>query len=393
MAQLTTAPTPSQSGRWVVPRFGVPSVLTWQPLAEGSIDGPITPARLEAIPKTLTGTLALIRIITAGAGGVDNIQRAGGYPDPRTAQPGFTPGYEFVGEVIGLGPDAAAAYAKEVNDPSATLRVGDRVTSMCVIGAHATHTVIEAAELFKLHPNDDPVKVAALPLNYMTAYGMLRRSPASLTPGSTILVGSAAGGVGSALAQLVHAFDMGIKMIGTCSPPKMDYVRSLGMTPVNRLSADLVAEVSKLTDGKGVDVAYDAVGSKESLATSLAATKGETGQVILIGIMDEILSDGSGMRRPGADAREILADRLGERTSFWGVQRGYYDETRQLFRQDFNDILQRVREGKLTPEISKLYKLSEAIEVNELLVHGGGVKGKMVYVIDGELARTKALSS
>lgn len=384
-----TSSTPTNPGRWAITSFSVPSVLKWQPFTSTPPSTPLDRDRLTALPAHVEGNLVLIRILTAGIAGVDNIQRAGGYPNPRCAEPGFTPGYDFVGEVVALGPDAVSAYANEVSGAD-SLAVGDKVASMCVLGAYATHILVPATELLKLKPTDDPVKAVALPLNYMTAYGMLRQSGVDLGPGSSILIGSASGGIGTALAQLVHAFDMRINMIGTCSPGKMDYLKSLGVTPVSRFG-DIPAEVKKLTGGKGVDVAYDAVGSLESLAASRAATKEGTGQVIMIGIMDEIKSDGSGMRNPGAPVEEILGPRLGERTSFFNVERNYSLKDRGLFRKDFEDILVKVREGKLEPGISKLYRLSKAVEVNEMLVHGGGVTGKMVFVVDGKLAEEKGI--
>ena len=42
----------------------------------------------------------------------------------------------------------------------------------------------------------------------MTAWGMLKHSGVNLAPGSSILIGSASGGLGTAVAQLVTAFDM-----------------------------------------------------------------------------------------------------------------------------------------------------------------------------------------
>lgn len=102
-----TSPTPDQAGRWIISEFGGPEVLkwkTWDPFAD------------------LPADQVLVRIITAGIAGPDNIQRAGGYPNPACSKPGFTPGYDFVGEIVALG----SSLPK-----STSLAVGDRVTSMC----------------------------------------------------------------------------------------------------------------------------------------------------------------------------------------------------------------------------------------------------------------------
>lgn len=92
----------------------------------------------------------LVQVITAGIAGVDNMQRVGGCPDSRCTKPGFTPGYEFVGEVVRLGP---------LTTPQGSLTVGDRVASMCTLGAHTTHIVISSAELIHIDTQDDPIKM------------------------------------------------------------------------------------------------------------------------------------------------------------------------------------------------------------------------------------------
>lgn len=256
-----TSPTPNQPGRWIVSEFGTPSVLKWETW---------DPANDLSSEKNV-----LIKILVAGIAGVDNIQRVGGYPDPGAAQPGFTTGYDLVGEVVQLD-DSVPKDSK--------LKVGDRVASLCRYGGHATHIVLPYENVMRIEPTDDPLKICTLPLNYMTAWGMLKHSGANLPPGSSILIGSASGGLGTAVAQLVKAFKMDIKMIGTCSPSKFDYLRSLGVEPLDRTATDLVEQVHKLTNGEGVDVAYDGVCSEESAKNFLAATKKDVGKVVVFGV-------------------------------------------------------------------------------------------------------------
>ncbi|KAH7353859.1 hypothetical protein B0T11DRAFT_287518 [Plectosphaerella cucumerina] len=358
LSTSNTSPTPDQPGRWVVTEFGKPSVLQWQHWD----------STLE-----LSDDQVLIRIIVAGIAGVDNIQRAGGYPaDPRASKPGFTTGFDLVGEVVGLG--------NAVPD-DANLKVGDRVTSLCVLGAHATHILLHYADVIRIERSDDPIKIGAIPLNYMTAWGMLKHSGVELPPGSTILIGAASGGLGTAVAQLVKAFNMGIRMIGTCSPSKFDYVTSLGIEPIDRNALDLVEQVRNLTDGEGVDVAYDGVCSEESLKNSLAATKADIGKVIVFGSMGNIAADGSGVLK---STHEILAERLQPpRITFYGLDTKFYKKAEMA---EFQAILGKVRSKELDPVVFKLMRLSEAREAHGLLISGGSVKGKMMFVVDAGLA-------
>ena len=387
--KATTSPTPTQPGRWVIPHFGPPSVLTWQPFDNALPEDYNHTKRLYSLPSHPPGNLAVIRIITAGIAGPDNAQRVGAYPNPNTTTPGFTPGYDFVGEILALGPEAQKAYQEDIGDSSAILAVGDHVTSMCAIGAHATHIVIAATELFKLRKSDDPVKMVALPLNYTTGYGMLRHADVDLKPGSSILVGSVAGGCGTAVAQLVKTYDMGINVIGTCSPANFDYVRSLGVTPFDPEDPELVPKVRAATpNGQGVDVAYDFAGSVESFKASTAATK--DGKVICMGIMDMLKPDGSGLKHEPAEVFGIVMQRLGDKIPLWRADHNYAKSPlRTVWRSDLEDMFQKVREGKLDPYICKLLPLRDEVQAQEMLASGKGVQGKMVFVVDAELAKEK----
>jgi NADPH2:quinone reductase len=340
-----------------VTEFGKPSVLKWEtfdPTASMSADG------------------VLIRILVAGIAGVDNIQRCGGYPHPLASEPGFTPGYDIVGEILSLSSSVPT---------SSNLKVGDKVAALCKFGGHATHIALPYNEVMKLHPDDDPTKMCTLPLNYMTAWGMLKHSGVHLPPGSSILIGSASGGLGTAVAQLVRAFDMGINMIGTCSLSKFEYVRSLGVEPLDRNAPDIVERVRALTNGEGVDVAYDGVCSEESVKTFLAATKQEVGKVVVFGVMGNIADDGSGML---GSNEEVFAKRLQPpRVTFWALDTEF-PKKKEV--EEFYAVVEKVREGKLDPVVAKLMRLSDAVEAHGLLINGSVIKGKMLFIVDEELA-------
>ena len=360
----TTAPTPNQPGQWIISKFGPPSVLQWTPF--------------DTLPVPSDGEV-LVRILVAGIGGVDNIQRVGGYVfDPRCVKPGFCPGYEFVGVIEKTG---AGVSQHKVND---------LVASMCTIGGYATHVVLAETELLKLEASDDPVKMGALPLNYMTAYGMLKRSTAALRPGSSILIGSVAGGVGTAVAQLATAFGMELKMFGTCSPSKFDFVKSLGVTPIDRHTSDIAKVVREMNEGQGLDVVYDAVGSKQSLEMAANAIK-KDGKVIVIGVMENIAADGSGMQEQHGGFDAFAHIETQPSMSFFSVQQNYHHHDPQLFDHDFEDIAAKVRQGKLDPVIAKLFKLDDAVSAHEHVIHSAAVKGKMLFLVDAKLAAANGL--
>lgn len=260
---------------------------------------------------------------------------------------------------------------------------------MCTVGAYATHILLPASSVIKLQKSDDPIAFCAIPLNYMTAYGMLKRAGVDLSKGSSILIGSASGGVGTAIAQLVHAFDMGLTMYGTCSSSKFDFVKSLGITPIDRNADDVPARVRELTGGKMVDVAYDAVGGEKSLKDSLASIK-EGGKVICIGAMSRIAADGSGMLDSDFDTFKFIGEHPS--MTFFTVTHDYWYSRKDIFLEDIELVFQAVRDGKLEPYIGKLLPLRDAVKANEMLVSGAGVMGKLEFIVDAELAKAKGVA-
>jgi NADPH2:quinone reductase len=169
----------------------------------------------------------------------------------------------------------------------------------------------------------------------------LKHSGVEFVPGSSILIGSAGGGIGTAVAQLVKAFEMDVKMIGTCSASKFNYVRGLGVEPVDRNAVDVVQQVRQLVPG-GVDVAFDGVCSEESVASFLATTKADVGKVVVFGIMGDIVSDGSTIL---SNAQDIFAKRLQPpRVTFFGLDTEFHKKPAVA---EFHAIVDKVRSGEI----------------------------------------------
>ena len=373
MTLLNTSSTPKQSGRWVVTKFGGPSVLEW------NTDSPLQPTKGQA----------LVRILIAGVSGADNIQRAGGYLRfPATRQPGFTPGYDLVGivEEVNHGGDELEIVSHE----APPIRRGDYIATMSVTGSYATHILVPLVECITLRKTDDLLKASALPLNYMTALGMLTLSKFPVTDTTrSILIGSVAGGVGTALAQLTHSLYPQVKIFGTCSPSKFDWVQqTLNVTPIDRNTSpqNLPSLVRTLNHGNGVDIAYEATGHPEAMTAFLASTTQEQpiGKLIAIGFIANISADGSRSLQ-GADAFDPIAfcNTAPERMAFFSVTNDYWRGARGRFMSDFDDVLMKlVRSGELEPVVEGVYKLEDAVKINEMLATGKGVRGKMVMVVD-----------
>ena len=200
--------------------------------------------RLEEVPDPRPGPgEALVRTEAIGVNFIEVYQRKGLYP---LARP-FTPGREAAGTVVAVG------------DGVTSLGVGDRVATEGLRGSYAELAIAPADRLVALPPDIDARTGAAVMLQGMTAH-YLATSTYPLSPGDWCLVHAAAGGVGLLLCQI--AARRGARVIGTVSTPEKDALaREAGAHEIIHYAhQDFVAEVRRLTDGRGVRVVYDSVG-------------------------------------------------------------------------------------------------------------------------------------
>jgi NADPH2:quinone reductase len=186
---------------------------------------------------------ALVRIAAIGVNFIDVYFRTGHYK----ADLPLTPGSEAAGTVesVGEGVD--------------TLKPGDRVAYAMVRGSYAEYALVPADKLVKLPDHVDFPTAAAAMLQGMTAH-YLTHSTFALKQGDVALVHAAAGGTGSLIVQMAKM--LGATVIGTAgTDEKAAIAKQAGADEVIvYTSQDFVAEVKRITSGRGVDVVYDSVG-------------------------------------------------------------------------------------------------------------------------------------
>ena len=165
-----------------------------------------------------------IRIHRAGINFADLMMRQGLYGS--NPEYPFTPGYEAAGEVI------------EVGDGVEGLQSGDRVLAMAGFGGYSEQIALDASRVIPLPDSISFDQAAAIPVTYGTAYHMLVHL-GNLTDGETVLIHHAAGGVGTAVAQICKAYGASL-VVGTASSPKREFVESMGVRFVDREDEDFV---------------------------------------------------------------------------------------------------------------------------------------------------------
>lgn len=116
-------------------------------------------------------------------------------------------------------------------------------------------------------------QAASFPLVFETAYHMLV-TKARVGPGDTVLVVAASSGVGSAAVQVAKLF--GARVIATAGDEgKMERAKKLGADfVIDHYRQDVLAEVKRLTEKKGVDVVVEHVGKATWQGSLKALTKG-----------------------------------------------------------------------------------------------------------------------
>ena len=186
----------------------------------------------------------LVAVQAAGVNPADWKRRAGfrrpGVPAPELPA-------VLGGEVAGV--------VEEVGDGISGFAIGDPVFGNPVTGGYAEYALLPA-ELAARKPADVSFTDAAtLPIAAATAYDGINQL--GLAPGTTLLITGVGGGVGVAAAQL--ALQAGLRVIGTASRGKKDFVEALGVIHVEPGFG--VTGRIRLAASGGVDAIYDLVGA------------------------------------------------------------------------------------------------------------------------------------
>jgi len=304
-----------------------------------------------------------IAVRAAGVNFADVMARLGLYPD--APKPPVVVGYEVSGGVDAVGGGVT------------THRVGDRVVALTRFGGYADRVVVPAAFAFPIPDGLDCATAAAIPVNYLTALIALYRM-ANVTAGETVLIHGAGGGVGIAATQLSRL--RGATIIGTASAAKHDAIREHGVRhAIDYRTADVVVEVRRLTNGRGVDVVLDPIGGR-SFADSYRLLA-PLGRLVMYGVS----SIAPGERRSVWRALTTIVrmprftplSLMNRNRGVFGLNVGHlWDERRQLG-DAMTLLLKEVGAGRLHPVVSRTFPLEQAADAHRFMQSRGNV-GKIV---------------
>ena len=248
-------------------RFEHPVPATMRALQQPSLTGPGDMRVITNAPVPVPGPgEVLIRVAAASVNFADVMQTRGTYYGGPDAP--YTAGFEGAGAVVSLGPGVDG------------LDVGAHVIG-AGYGAFAEYMVLSAAEIAPVPAGWADEQALGLVINWATALAALKPL-GRIAAGDTVLIQAAAGGVGQAAVRMATHY--GATVIGTASPAKHGTVRELGAAHViDPRNADVVAEVLRLTGGRGADLVLESVGG-DAFRASLAATRRVTGRMVVYGL-------------------------------------------------------------------------------------------------------------
>jgi NADPH:quinone reductase-like Zn-dependent oxidoreductase len=305
-----------------------------------------------------------IKVLAAGTGYTDTMIRKGKYPDYRGPLP-FTPGYDLVGVVdaVSLGVDSP--------------KIGDMVADLSVVGGYSQYASRPARNLVPVPAGIDPAEAVCIPLTYVTAWQMLTRFR-TFPRNATVLMVGASGAVGTAL--LVLARHLGLKVIGTAPKPALPLVEKLGATAIDYHDGDFTEKVLRLTNGKGVDAVFDAIGGAHWDRSFACLAPG--GILIGFGLQGAVAGTESLVRSLFALAKLVY---LWNWFPLQGRSSAFYSITARRkkfpaeFKADMAELFELLEQGVIKPVIAEKLPLAEAHTAHEH-IDAEQVGGKIVLL-------------
>jgi NADPH:quinone reductase-like Zn-dependent oxidoreductase len=306
-----------------------------------------------------------IRVRAAGLNFADLMARVGLYPDAPKIP--CVVGYEVSGTIDRVGAGVTA------------FREGDRVFAIPKFGGYTDVLAVAAGQVLAMPQAMTFEDAAALPIVYLTAYhmmlftGLLRR-------GSTVLIHSAAGGVGIAAIQLAKIHDCVI--LGVASASKLAFLKQLGVQHPIDSAADTVAAVRAAVGDRGVDLVLDPVGGK-------SWTEGYE----LLAPCGRLVAFGLSAAAPAGTTRNLLhalgalvqIRRFSPRTlmddnkTISGVNMGHLFDRLDLLNPQLQALVELYERGQIKPHVGRTFRFDDAPAAHQY-IHDRKAVGKVLLV-------------
>ena len=318
----------------------------------------------------------LVNVEAIGVNYADCVTRMGLYASAKhyVGYP-ITPGFEVAGRVAAIGKNAE------------NYRVGDRVLAVTRFNGYASQVVVPIHQVFQLPANLSTEAAAGLPTAFLTAWYAVFVQARPET-GASVLVHSAAGGVGGALVQLCKL--AGCRVIAVVGAShKIDTAMAMGADAVIDKSAEDLWTKAEMLAPDGFSAIFDANGvatlrqSYEHLAP--------TGRLVIYGFHSMLpLSRNGGRGRPNwlklawAWVRTPRFNPLRlttENRSVLGFNLSFLFDKTGMLEHAMDQLLRWVDQGKIRPLPVTLVPFSRTADAHRVL-ESGQTQGKIVLIVD-----------
>lgn len=307
-----------------------------------------------------------IRVRASGINFADILARKGLYPDaPKLPA---VVGYEVAGTVDAVGPQVDTGW------------IGKEVFALTRFRGYADHVVVPRIQAFEKPAALSFEQAAAISVNYLTAWQLLVVMGA-LKPGETVLIHNAGGGVG--LAAIDIARHIGATIYGTASAGKHAFLKQRGLhEAIDYTKVDWTREVSRLTQGRGVELITDPLGGSEWKKSYRALR--HTGRLGMFGasaITESRLPGPLKLLKVGLSMPWFNPVALMNRNrSVFGVNLGHLWHEALKIESWMRALLAGVNAGWVRPHVDRTFPLAQAGEA-QTYVEARKNTGKVVLVI------------
>ncbi len=262
----------------------------------------------------------------------------------------FIPGMELAGTISQAGENSG-------------LKVGDRVASVCMIGAFAEKVKVHKTQVMPIPESADAAEITALMCGYGTAHHALKQR-GQLKKGETLAVTGASGLTGLAAVQIGKA--MGAKVIAIASTEEKRKVCEENGADITLGYENLKDELKKATDGNGADVIFDVVGGDVFHACSRAINWG--GRLLVVGFADGEI--------PQFPVNLALVKGSSIVGVFWGT---FIRKEPEVYAENMKELFGWYLTGEIKPLVERTFNLEEASDALQH-IHDRKARGKVVLV-------------
>ncbi len=280
----------------------------------------------------------LVQVTRAGVNFGDTHQREGQYVAER--EPPFVLG----GEVAGTAG-------------------GQRVVALLDTGGYAQLVAAPASRMFPIPDGLSDEAALALLIQGLTAWHLLRTS-ARLAEGESVVVHSAAGGVGGLATQLAKAMGAGRVIATAGSAERRERALVLGAdAAVDPSAEDLTGALIEANGGEPVDVVLETAGGRVFEASLQALAP-----------FGRLVAYGNSTREKVRVSNAALLKTSRAIVGFWLY---HCLERRELVEPALEDLFARAARGELEPQVGAVYPMSEVRRAHEDIA-GRRTTGKLL---------------